>query len=120
MSIAKNIEKKNFLRLKRKRRIRGSIASGTSNVPRVSVYKSNKYLCAQAIDDILGVTLTSIHSKSLKLNVNKKNAKIIGNKFAENLKNSQIDTIVFDRNGYLYHGVVAEFVEALRENGIKV
>ncbi len=120
MSRAKIINKKNLLRIKRKRRVRGSIDSGTEQRPRVSIHKSNKYMQAQAIDDTSGKTLASVHSKALGLSVNIDNAKKVGEQFAQNLKDAKIDIIVFDRNGYLYHGVVKQFVETLRENGIKV
>ena len=119
MSRAKDIAKKNSLRIRRKRRVRGSI-SGTASKPRVTVFKSNKYLSAQAIDDVAGVTLASVNSKALDLKVNKENAVKVAAQFAENLKAAKIDTIVFDRNGYLYHGVVAAFADALRDNGIKL
>ena len=119
MSRAKDLAKKNALRARRKRRVRGSI-SGTAQRPRVSVFKSNKYLSAQAINDVDGVTLASINSKALGLNVSKENATKVGAQFAESLKGAGIDTVVFDRNGYLYHGVIAAFAQALRDNGIKL
>jgi len=119
MSRAKNIAKKNSLRLRRKRRVRGSI-SGSAVTPRVTIFKSNKYLSAQAIDDTTGTTLASVHSKTLDLSVNKENAVKVAAAFAETLKAAKIDTVVFDRNGYLYHGVVAAFADALRDNGIKI
>ena len=120
MSRAKDLAKKNSLRTRRKKRVRGSIAAGTAAMPRVSVFKSNKYLSAQAIDDVAGVTLASINSKTMNLSPTKANATAIGAQFAQNLKSAKIETIVFDRNGYLYHGVVAAFADALRDNGIKV
>jgi len=120
MSRAKDIAKKNSLRIKRKRRVRGSIAAGTVEIPRVSIFRSNKYLSAQAIDDVAGTTLASVNSKTMNLSANKTNAVAIAAQFAENLKAANIDTVVFDRNGYLYHGVVAAFADALRDNGIKV
>ena len=119
MSRVKDIAKKNALRLKRKRRIRGKI-SGTAEKPRVSVYKSNKYLYAQAIDDTAGNTLVAISSKSMDLTINKENAVKVAQEFASKLKQKQIETVVFDRNGYLYHGVVKTFADTLRENGIKL
>jgi large subunit ribosomal protein L18 len=119
MNRAKEIAKKNALRIKRKKRVRGNI-SGTAETPRVSVFKSNKYLSAQAIDDVAGATLASVNSKSMDLNVSRENAAKVGAAFAESLKAKEITTVVFDRNGYLYHGVVAAFAEALRENGIKL
>ncbi len=120
MSRAKDIAKKNSLRIIRKKRVRGSIAKGTAQTPRVSVFKSNKYLSAQAIDDIAGVTLAAVNSKVLNLNVNKENAVKVAAQFAEKLKAVGIEKVVFDRNGYLYHGVVAAFADGLRENGIKL
>ena len=119
MSRAKDLAKKNSLRIKRKKRVRGSI-SGVAEKPRVTIFKSNKYLSAQAINDVEGVTLAAVSSKDMNLNVNKENAVKVAAQFAENLKAAGIETVVFDRNGYLYHGVVAAFADALRDNGIKL
>jgi large subunit ribosomal protein L18 len=119
MSRAKDLAKKNSLRIKRKRRVRGNIF-GTAAKPRVSVFKSNKYLSAQAINDVEGITLAAVSSKAMNLNVNKENAVKVAVQFAETLKAAGIDTVVFDRNGYLYHGVVAAFADTLRDNGIKL
>ena len=119
MSRAKDLAKKNSLRIKRKARVRGNIF-GTSELPRVSVFKSNKFLSAQAINDVEGTTLASVSSQAMNLNVNKENAVKVAAQFAENLKAAGIETVVFDRNGYLYHGVVAAFADALRDNGIKL
>jgi large subunit ribosomal protein L18 len=119
MSRAKDLAKKNSLRLRRKRRIRGKI-SGTSELPRLTVFKSNKYFYAQAIDDVAGNTLASVDSRAMKLTVNKENVVQVAAKLAENLKAKNIETVVLDRNGYLYHGVVAAFADALRDNGIKL
>ncbi len=119
MSRAKDLAKKNALRIKRKARVRGKI-SGTAVLPRVSVFKSNRYLSAQAIDDISGTTLASVNSKVMGLSANKENAVKVAAEFANNLKAKNIDSVVFDRNGYLYHGVIAAFADALRDNGIKL
>ncbi len=119
MSRAKDLSKKNSLRLRRKRRIRGKI-SGCAEMPRLSVFKSNKYFYAQAINDIDGTTLASVDSRAMKLSVNKENMAQVAAKLAENLKAKNIESIVLDRNGYLYHGVVAAFASSLRDNGIKV
>jgi large subunit ribosomal protein L18 len=105
-------------RIKRKRRIRSKI-SGTASLPRVSVFRSNRYLSAQAIDDVNAVTLAAIHSKTDGLRANKEGAAALGAAFAGKLKAAGIQTIVFDRNGYQYHGVVAAFGDALRANEIK-
>ena len=119
MSREKDIAKKNALRIKRKKRVRGNIF-GTADKPRVSIFKSNKYVSAQAINDVEGVTLAAVSSKAMGLNVNKENAIKVAAQLAENLKTAGIEKVVFDRNGYLYHGVVAAFADALRENGIKL
>ena len=119
MSREKDIAKKNALRIKRKKRVRGSIF-GTAEKPRVSIFKSNKYVSAQAINDVEGVTLAAVSSKAMGLNVNKENAIKVAAQLAENLKAAGIEKVVYDRNGYLYHGVVAAFADALRENGIKL
>ncbi len=120
MSRIKDLAKKNSLRVIRKRRVRSSINKGTLSRPRVTIFKSNKYLSAQAINDVDGVTLASVNSKTLDLTSNKENAVKVAVAFAETLKSNNIETVVFDRNGYLYHGVVAAFADALRDNGIKL
>jgi large subunit ribosomal protein L18 len=119
MSRIKDLAKKNALRIKRKKRVRGSIF-GTAEKPRVSIFKSNKYVSAQAINDVEGITLAAVSSKAMGLNVNKENAVKVAAQLAENLKAAGIESVVYDRNGYLYHGVVAAFADALRENGIKL
>jgi len=119
MSREKDLAKKIALRIKRKKRVRGSIF-GTAEKPRVSIFKSNKYVSAQAINDVEGITLAAVSSKAMGLNVNKENAVKVAAQLAENLKTAGIETVVYDRNGYLYHGVVAAFADALRENGIKL
>jgi large subunit ribosomal protein L18 len=119
MSRAKDLAKKNSLRLRRKRRVRGKI-SGTSEMPRLSVFKSNKYFYAQAINDVDNVTLASVSSKTMKLSVNKENVVKVAAQMAENLKANKIENVVFDKNGYLYHGVISAFADALRDNGIKL
>jgi len=119
MSRAKDLAKKNSLRIKRKKRVRGNIF-GTAELPRVSFFKSNKNISAQAINDVEGKTLAAVSSQTMNLNVNKENAGKVAAAFAETLKTAGIDTVVFDRNCYLYHGVVAAFADALRDNGIKL
>jgi large subunit ribosomal protein L18 len=119
MSRAKDLAKRNALRARRKRRVRGNI-SGCAEMPRLTVFKSNKYFYAQAIDDIAGNTLAAADSRALKLSVSRESVAQVAAKMAENLKAKNIETVVFDRNGYLYHGVVAAFADALRSNGIKL
>jgi large subunit ribosomal protein L18 len=117
MSRIKDLAKKNNLRLRRKRRIRGDI-SGTADMPRVSIFKSNKHLYAQAIDDVTGTTLAAVDGRKLGFGKNIESAKKVAASFAETLKAKNIDKVVYDRNGYLYHGVVAAFAQTLRDNGI--
>lgn len=116
----KSIQKrKNKLRAQRKARVRGKI-SGTEALPRLSVFKSNKHFYAQAIDDVAGLTLASVDGKKLGLKANQEDVKKVAVVMADALKAKNIETVVFDRNGYLYHGVVAAFADALREAGIKL
>jgi large subunit ribosomal protein L18 len=115
----KSIQKrKNKLRAQRKARVRGKIF-GTDTLPRLSVFKSNKHFYAQAIDDNAGVTLASVDGKKLGLKANQEDVKKVAAEMAKNLASKNIENVVFDRNGYLYHGVVASFADALREAGIK-
>lgn len=114
---SRTLERKKRLRSKRKLRVRGSLF-GTQAKPRVSVFRSNRYLYAQAIDDEGHRTLASIDGKKMSMGNNKEDAKNIAKAFAENLKQSGIKEVIYDRNGYLYHGVIAAFAESLRENGI--
>ncbi|MEA1918805.1 MAG: 50S ribosomal protein L18 [Campylobacterota bacterium] len=115
---AKELKAKVSRRLKRKLRIRAKI-SGTASLPRVSVFRSNRYLSAQAIDDNTSTTLAAISSKALSLKANKEDAAKLGEAFAATLKAAGLNEVVFDRNGYQYHGVVAAFGDALRANEIK-
>jgi len=115
----KSVQKrKNKRFIQRKRRVRGKV-TGCESRPRVTVFRSNKHFYAQAIDDAKGHTLA--YSDGIKLGVksNKDGAATVGKDLGEKLKSAGIESIVFDRNGYLYHGVVASFAEALRESGIK-
>jgi large subunit ribosomal protein L18 len=119
MDRAKIIKKKTELRAKRKKRIRSNIF-GTAQCPRLSVFKSNKFFYAQAIDDVTAHTLASVDGAKAGLKVNKEDVKKLALDLANSLKEKNITAVVFDRNGYLYHGVVASFADALRENGIKL
>ncbi|SFV75127.1 LSU ribosomal protein L18p (L5e) [hydrothermal vent metagenome] len=115
---AKVLKSKIANRLKRKRRIRAKI-SGSATLPRVSIFKSNRYLSVQAIDDNKAVTLCALNSKAIGHRSNKEGATALGEAFAAKLKEANLTNIVFDRNGYQYHGVIAAFAEALRANEIK-
>lgn len=114
----KTLKIKAAKRLQRKRRIRSKI-SGCAALPRVSVFRSNRYISAQAINDEAGVTLAAVHSKTLGLKANVESAQKAGEVFAKTLKDAGINEITFDRNGFLYHGVVKAFADALRANEIK-
>ncbi|EJQ5727490.1 50S ribosomal protein L18 [Campylobacter coli] len=113
------LKRKLILRIKRKKRIRAKI-SGCENFPRISVFKSNRTLYIQAIDDVKAVTLAAVDGRKLGVKANKEGAKKIATEFAKVLKAKQIEQAVFDRNGYVYHGVIAALAESLRENGIRL
>lgn len=108
-------------RAKIKRRIRKKI-SGTSMVPRLSVFRSNKQIYAQVIDDTTGKTLAAASSYNNKA-ADKKNkidqAAVVGKEVAEKAVKAGIGTVVFDRNGYLYHGRVKSLADSAREGGLK-
>lgn len=113
------LKKKLNLKIKRKKRIRAKI-SGSAQFPRVSIFKSNTTIYAQAIDDEKGVTIASCNGKKSGVKANIDGSKKLAKEFAATLKKAKINRIVFDRNGYLYHGVVAAFGDTLRENGIEL
>lgn len=110
----------NVVRLKRHKRIRAKI-SGTADCPRLSVYRSNKEIYAQLIDDVKGVTLVSASSFDLKVpnGGNIEAAKIVGESLAKAAKKQKIQKVVFDRSGYLYHGRVKALADAARANGLE-
>ena len=107
-------------RLRIRRGVRKKI-SGTSNSPRLSVYKSNKAIYAQIIDDTKGHTLAQASSNEIakKDNVNVETSKQVGLAIAEKAKSNGIERIVFDRSGYRYHGKVKALAEGAREGGLK-
>lgn len=112
-------ESKNVARLRRHARVRKSI-SGTESMPRLNVFRSNKEIYAQVIDDVKGVTLASSSSKMLKISGgNIEAAKAVGKDIALKCQKINIKKIVFDRGGYLYHGRVAALADAARENGLE-
>ncbi len=112
-------EAKNVARLRRHARVRKCV-SGTSEAPRLNVFRSNKQIYAQVIDDCKGITLASSSSKDLKVNGgNIDGAKAVGKDIALKCKKAKIENVVFDRGGYLYHGRVAALAEAARENGLE-
>lgn len=104
-------------RLRRKKRVRSKII-GTSTRPRLSVFRSNKAIYAQLINDTSGVTIASASSiKSKKSGLEA--AAEIGKTIGEAAKKAKIETCVFDRNGYKYHGRVKTLAESARETGLK-
>lgn len=111
--------KNNFRRLRIKKGIRNKI-SGTSDNPRLSIFRSNKAIYAQIINDVDGVTLASVSSLNLDKKATKTEvAKQIGINIAEAAKSKGIENVVFDRNGFLYHGRVKALAEGAREGGLK-
>ncbi|HHW80401.1 MAG TPA: 50S ribosomal protein L18 [Bacteroidales bacterium] len=106
-------------RIKIKKRIRGKI-EGTKECPRLTVYRSNKQIYAQIIDDISGETLASASSLKIEDKLPKKEiAAKVGELIAQYALEAGIETIAFDRNGYLYHGRVKELANAARKAGLK-
>jgi large subunit ribosomal protein L18 len=106
-------------RLKIKQGIRGRI-SGTPERPRLTVFRSNKQIYAQVIDDTTGKTLAAASSLKLSEKAPKKEiAHQVGTLIAKNAQDAGIQTVVFDRNGYLYHGRIKELADAARNGGLK-
>ena len=110
-----------FERQRRHIRVRTKI-SGTAECPRLCMFRSNKGIYAQIIDDASAVTLVSASTLDKEVKTkrgNKEAAKEVGNLIAKRAKEKKINSVVFDRSGYLYHGVVKELAEAAREGGLK-
>ena len=111
--------KKELRRLKIKARIRGKV-SGTASCPRLTVFRSNKQIYAQVIDDEAGVTLASASSLKLEAKGTKQEiAALVGAEVAKATIAAGVETVVFDRNGYLYHGRVKQLADSAREAGLK-
>ena len=110
---------KNVSRVRRHARVRAKV-SGTAKCPRLCVYRSNKNIEAQLIDDVKGTTLVASSSMSLKLanGSNVEAAQLVGKDIAEKALAKKIKTVVFDRSGYIYHGRVKALAEAAREAGL--
>lgn len=114
---------KKKLRQGKHKRVRRKI-SGTSEMPRLCVFKSLNHIYAQIIDDERGITLAAASTleeemKSLASKTNVEAAKKIGQSIAEKAKEKGIEIVIFDRNGYKYHGCVAALADAARENGLQ-
>lgn len=112
-------------KLERRQRIKHRIRKiviGTAARPRLSVFRSNKEIYAQLIDDTLGTTLVSVSSRDKEIeSVGSKSdiAKLVGKSIAEKAINAGVEAVAFDRNGFLYHGRVKALADAAREAGLK-
>lgn len=101
-------------RIQRKRRIRAKL-SGSTDIPRLCVFRSHRSLYVQVINDVKGETLLSATVRG----ATKKDARILGEDIVKKANEKHIKTIVFDRGGYRYHGVISELAETLRQGGLK-
>ncbi|AVI50063.1 50S ribosomal protein L18 [Pukyongia salina] len=103
-------------------RIRKTV-SGTAQRPRLAVFRSNKEIYAQLIDDVSGTTITAASSRDKDINASKVNktevAKLVGKALAEKAQKAGVEAVSFDRGGYLYHGRVKSLAEGAREGGLK-
>ena len=93
--------------------------TGTPVKPRLAVYKSNKYIYCQIIDDVNGVTLASASSRTVDNGGNVESAKAVGQAIAEKAKSQNLSQVVFDRGGVIYHGRVKALADAAREAGLQ-
>lgn len=115
---------KKALRVKRRRRVRSSV-HGTSERPRLAVYRSNQHIYAQLIDDVASVTLAAASSKELaragklERGSNREAAAAVGRLIAEKAVARDMKTVVFDRGGFLYHGRIKALADGAREGGLE-
>ena len=107
---------KTIKRVGRHTRIRAKV-SGTAKRPRLAVYKSNQYVYAQLIDDVLGVTLASVDSRKSE-GTTSEGAVFVGTEIAKRAKAAGIETVVFDRGGFKYQGIVAILADSARSSGL--
>jgi large subunit ribosomal protein L18 len=114
-------------KIERRQRIRYRIRkrlSGSGNRPRMTVFRSNRQIYVQLVNDVTGETLVAASSREKEIASRKVNkieqAKLVGKRIAEKAKEKGIERAVFDRNGYLYHGRVKNLADAARENGLKL
>ena len=115
-----SVKTKPQARLRRRRRVRAKIR-GTAERPRLSVFRSNKGVQAQVIDDVAGHTLAAVSwtEADLKSLGSMEQAKRAGELLAERAKAAGVETVIFDRGGYRYHGRVKALADGARENGLK-
>lgn len=120
--IRRRTNSKQVVRFKRKRRIRARI-EGTSDRPRLAVFRSNQHLYVQLVDDLKGHTLVSASTLESdikdKVSGNVEGAKTVGNLIAKRALAKNIAEVVFDRSGYIYHGKLKAVADAAREGGLK-
>ncbi|MCC7442008.1 MAG: 50S ribosomal protein L18 [Bdellovibrionales bacterium] len=121
--ISKKTNPKVVVRAKRKRRIRSGM-EGTAERPRLCVFRSNKYLYAQIVDDVKAHTLASASTVEEEFRKKKvpntiEGAKTLGEMMAKRALAKSVSSVVFDRSGYLYHGRIRAFADAAREAGLK-
>jgi large subunit ribosomal protein L18 len=112
------LEKRTRIRMRIRKKI-----SGTAERPRLAVFRSNKQIYVQVVDDLKGVTLLAVSSKEKELaktGIKKtEQAKIVGKSLAARCKEKGIESVIFDRSGYRYHGRVKSLADAAREGGLK-
>ncbi len=116
-------DRKQSRRYRIKMRIRNTISPGTAETPRFTVFRSNKEIYAQLIDDADGKTIVSASSREKGIAEKKvaktEQAQLVGQLIAEKAKEAGIEEVIFDRNGYLYHGRIKSLAEAARKGGLK-
>lgn len=119
--MAKKAPKKVARRARIRRRLRAKV-KGTSERPRLAIFRSNNQIYAQIIDDVAGKTIASCSSRLKELNLQAlsktEQGKEVGKKLAEIAKTKGVDQVIFDRGGYLYHGRVKALAEGAREGGL--
>lgn len=119
-----NKKSKKKRRVKATRRVRGKI-TGTPNRPRLSIFKSNKHMHAQIIDDVNAITLVAAStvendiSEKIETTSNKEAARLVGETIAKRALDKNIESVVFDRSGFIFHGRVKELADGAREAGLK-
>jgi large subunit ribosomal protein L18 len=105
-------------RTRRHARIRAKV-SGTKDMPRLSVFKSNKHISAQIIDDVTSKTIVSCHSRAVKGKSMMEKSALVGKSIAEKAKAQKISKVVFDRGGFMYTGCVKALADGAREGGLQ-
>ncbi len=122
--IRTNTNPRQVIRIQKKERIRKKIVRHMGSISRLVVYRSNKFMYAQIVDDLKGNTLAQANTqedsfKSLKSKKNLEAAKLLGSLIGQRAVEKKIDRVLFDRNGYEYHGRVKALAESAREAGLK-